>query len=60
LQKLNYKVIGIGDSYNDISMLRKSDSGILFSPPVNVARENPDLTVAESYDRLRELIGRII
>ncbi len=54
LQSLNYKVIAIGDSYNDISMLRKAEIGILFNPPQNVIDENSDLTVVKSYDELKE------
>jgi phosphoserine / homoserine phosphotransferase len=60
LQSLNYKVIGIGDSYNDILMLRQADLGILFNPPQNVIDENNDLMVVNSYDRLREVIEELI
>jgi len=56
LQSLNYKVIAIGDSYNDISMLRQADNAILFNPPQNVIDENGDLTVAVSYDELKKII----
>lgn len=56
LQILNYKVIGIGDSYNDISMLRKADTGILFNPPRNVIAENGDLKIVGSYDELKLFI----
>lgn len=59
LQSLNYKVIGIGDSYNDISMLRQSDNGILFNPPENVIDEHPDLPVVQSYDELQKMICSI-
>jgi phosphoserine/homoserine phosphotransferase len=60
LQSLNYKVIGIGDSYNDIAMLRKADTGILFNPPQNVIDEHPDLPVAGSYDSLKQIISDLI
>jgi phosphoserine/homoserine phosphotransferase len=60
LQSLNYKVIGIGDSYNDISMLRKADIGILYNPPQNVIDEHSDLMVVTSYNDLKEIITRII
>jgi phosphoserine / homoserine phosphotransferase len=56
LQRLNYKVIAIGDSYNDISMLRKAEKAILFNPPRNVADENNDLTVVRSYDELKKIL----
>ena len=56
LQSLNYKVIAIGDSYNDITMLRKADLGILYNPPQNVIDEHTDLPIVKSYDGLREII----
>jgi phosphoserine/homoserine phosphotransferase len=60
LQKLNYKVIAIGDSYNDISMLRKADVGILFTPPQNVADENNDLMVIKTYADLKKTISQLL
>lgn len=60
LQGLNYKVIAIGDSYNDISMLRKADVGILFNPPQNVIDEHGDLLVLKSFDDLKSTISSLI
>jgi len=60
LHSLNYKVIAIGDSYNDISMLRKADFGILYNPPQNVADEHLDLKVVNTYQSLKRMITRII
>jgi phosphoserine/homoserine phosphotransferase len=60
LHSLMYKVIAIGDSYNDISMLRKADHGILYNPPQNVADEHPDLEVIKTYQSLRRVISQII
>jgi phosphoserine/homoserine phosphotransferase len=60
LQNLNYKVIAIGDSYNDISMLRRAETGILFTPPQNVADEHNDLPVIKSFDVLKETISQIL
>ncbi len=60
LQSLNYKVIGIGDSYNDIAMIRKADVGILFNPPANVISEHPDLPVVRNYTDLKNAILDVI
>jgi len=60
LQNLNYKVIAVGDSYNDINMLRKAETGILYRPPHNVVNDNPDLPIVESYDELKSLITGLI
>lgn len=56
LKSLNYRIIAMGDSYNDISMIQTADSGILFRPPPNVRREYPALPVAESYEDLKRLM----
>jgi phosphoserine/homoserine phosphotransferase len=60
LQNLNYKVIAIGDSYNDINMLRKAEKGILYRPPQNVINDNNDLQVVNSYDELKNLISDLL
>lgn len=57
LQNLNYKVIAIGDSYNDINMLRKADAGILYRPPQNVINDHSDIPVVNSYDELKQIIS---
>jgi phosphoserine/homoserine phosphotransferase len=59
-QNLNYKVIAVGDSYNDLTMLRQADTGILYNPPQNVIDENSNLLIAKSYDELKENILGII
>jgi phosphoserine/homoserine phosphotransferase len=60
LQSLNYSVIAMGDSYNDTSMLKQAEHGILFHPPENVINEFPQFPVAMDYERLKEIIGSII
>lgn len=60
LKSLNYTVIAVGDSYNDISMLKEADTGILFSPPDNVEDEFPEFPVTRDYDSLRRTIQGII
>ncbi len=60
LQRLNYEVLAIGDSYNDIAMLRKAEIGILFNPPSNVESENSDLRCVSSYESLRAVISEIL
>jgi phosphoserine/homoserine phosphotransferase len=60
LQSLKYKVIAIGDSYNDISMLKQAEFGILFNPPQNVIDENKDLMVINSYPELKMVLSDLI
>lgn len=60
LQNLNFKVIALGDSYNDISMLRKAEHGILYRPPQNVIDDNKDIRVVSSYSQLKNMISEIL
>jgi phosphoserine/homoserine phosphotransferase len=60
LKHLKYKTIAVGDSYNDITMLKESDTGLLFDPPENVKNEFPEFPVSYSYDELKARIEKII
>ena len=60
MKSLNYQIIAMGDSYNDIAMLKTADRGLLFRPPENVIREFPEFPVTHDYDSLKELIQAII
>ena len=53
LKNLNFEVIAIGDSYNDITMLKEADKGFLFRPPENVLKEYPEFPVSISYNELK-------
>jgi phosphoserine/homoserine phosphotransferase len=53
---LNYKVIAFGDSYNDISMLKEADEGILFCPPDCVQTDYPQFPVVKTYPELKKLL----
>lgn len=56
-KNMNYTIIAVGDSYNDIGMLKKADYGILFRPPENVMREYPEFPVIIDYSKLKSLIS---
>ncbi len=56
LKSLDYEVIAIGDSYNDISMLKEADKAILARPPQNVIDDYPEFPVIHEYEKLKELL----
>lgn len=60
MRSLNYTVIGVGDSYNDIAMLQAADHGILYRPPENVRRQYPAFPAASDFDELKGMIQSII
>ena len=51
-RSLNLQVIAVGDSYNDLSMIRNAHTGALFCPPDRIVEEHPDLPVFRDYDTL--------
>jgi phosphoserine/homoserine phosphotransferase len=60
LQELNFKCVAIGDSYNDISMLKQADRGILFRPSEKVKAEFPEFPVVYSHAELQQLLESIL
>jgi phosphoserine/homoserine phosphotransferase len=57
---LSFRVIAMGDSYNDTTMLREADVGLLFRPPDNVVDEFPQFKVFREYDPLKEHIQTLL
>ena len=56
LQRMNFQVVAMGDSYNDITMLKKAEKGILFRPPEKVIAEFPEFPVTDNFDDLKALL----
>ncbi len=54
LKSLNFRVLSMGDSYNDLSMLEEAHAGIFFKPTKKIAEEYPQFPVTQNYDELRE------
>jgi len=54
LHSLKYRVIAAGDSYNDTTMLKEADVGILFHAPENVILEFPQFESVQDFDSLRK------
>lgn len=51
-RELGYVIHAAGDSYNDTTMLKAADRGVLFRCPDNVAAEFPQFPRTRSYDEL--------
>jgi len=59
-QRLNFRIIAIGDSFNDISMLKAAEAGILMYPSERVVQAHPEFPVCRSYEALREKVTEIL
>ena len=58
-QSLRYRVLAVGDSYNDIPMLDQADHGFFYRCPAAVAAEYPQFPCAQSYAALQQLLAAI-
>lgn len=58
-QLLNYRVIAAGDSYNDTTMLKQAEAGILFKSPQNVIDEFPQFPAVHEYADLQAEILKV-
>lgn len=59
-QRMNFRVIAIGDSFNDISMLKAAERGILYCPAEKVTSAHPEFPVVRNHYDLRMKVGRIL
>ncbi|MCG3175818.1 MAG: Phosphoserine phosphatase ThrH [Candidatus Omnitrophica bacterium] len=56
LRGMGFEVRAAGDSYNDITMLKTADKGVLFNPPDKIRRQYPRFKTVSDYRSLyREL-----
>ena len=58
LRSIAFRIVAAGDSYNDTTMLKTADAGILFRPPANVIADFPQFPVTTTYDELRAAFVR--
>lgn len=55
-RSIGFSIVAAGDSYNDLSMLRAADHGVLFRAPERVRADNADLNALDEYDDLLDAI----
>lgn len=55
-RSLNMRVQAVGDSFNDVAMLRAADRGILFRPSATVTAAHPDLPRCDGHRELLDLV----
>ncbi len=53
---LNYSICAAGDSFNDTTMLKEADYGILFKSNKAIQDQFPELVAVDEYDELMGLI----
>ena len=56
LRSSGFCVKAVGDSYNDLTMLRAAHGGVLFRPPAGISAKNKKFPVAKTYSMLFKLL----
>ncbi|MGE5337160.1 MAG: bifunctional phosphoserine phosphatase/homoserine phosphotransferase ThrH, partial [Gemmatimonadota bacterium] len=56
LRSLNFRVIAVGDSFNDTGMLSAADAGFFIHPPPAIAAQFPQFPVSRSFAELAAAI----
>ena len=57
---MNYNVIGLGDSYNDIGMIQSANKGFFFRPPESVTTDFPDVPIVREYSELKTMLESLL
>merc|ERR1719238_610982 len=60
LQRLNFRVIAVGDSFNDVSMMKAAEHGIFMHSSAKVEGAYPQFPVCRKYDELKNRILDIV
>lgn len=60
-KSMGFRTFAAGDSYNDLTMIKRADEGCLFRAPENILKEEPELTLCTTYEqflnRIKQFIG---
>jgi len=59
-QSMRYRVLAVGDSFNDIPMLEQADRGVFYRAPAPIAAQYPQFPRAEDYHALTKLLEDIV
>ena len=59
LKSMNFQIVAVGDSYNDISMLQEADHGIFFRPTKKMVGEYPEFSVIHEFDALKNQLEQL-
>lgn len=59
-QQAGFSVIAVGDSFNDLEMLKGADKGILFRPSPKLLEQEKNIEVTNTFDELKEIVEKIL
>ena len=56
LQSMGFDTVAVGDSFNDLKMIRAGKAGFLFRAPESIKQQYPQFPACETYDELLAFI----
>merc|ERR1719321_88716 len=56
-QRLNFRIIAVGASFNDIAMLKTAEVGMFFNPSASLSKAHPDILAVRGYEELKKKIS---
>ena len=59
-QAAGFEVIAVGDSLNDVKMLKAANTGILFKACDTLKKQEPNLLKAENFVELKKIIEKLV
>ncbi|MFA6064739.1 MAG: bifunctional phosphoserine phosphatase/homoserine phosphotransferase ThrH [archaeon] len=59
-QAAGYEVLAVGDSFNDLKMLKAANVGILFKACEALKKQEPNMLCAEDYTELKKMLEKIL
>jgi phosphoserine/homoserine phosphotransferase len=59
-QRLNFRVIAVGHSFNDISMIKAADAGVLLNPSQDIVAAHPEIPAAHGFEDLKARIQEVV
>ena len=59
-QQMGFDTIGIGDSFNDLRMIKAGEHGFLFRSTESIVADNPDVPAFEEFDDLLAAIREVL
>ena len=60
LQSIGYETIAVGDSFNDLGMIKAGKAGFLFKSTEQIIKDNPDVPAFEEYEDLLAAIKKAL
>jgi phosphoserine / homoserine phosphotransferase len=59
-KETGFKTIAVGDSFNDIKMLKEADEAILFNASAALKKQEKEMRRAESFEELKGILDKLV